>query len=57
MWNLKGITVPVIIGALGMIKKGGENHLDKISARPQLQEIQKVVFTSTAHILRKTLSI
>ena len=22
MWNLKAITVPVIIGALGMIKKG-----------------------------------
>ena len=42
MWNLKATTVPVIVGALGMTKKG---------------LIQQIVLTSTAHILRKTLSI
>ena len=41
MWNLKGITVPVIVGALGMIKKGCQNHLDKIPGQLQLQEIIK----------------
>ena len=29
-WNLKATTVPVIVGALGMIKKGCQKHLDKI---------------------------
>jgi len=53
MWNLKAITVPVIIGALGMINKGCENHLEKIPGQLQLQEIQKIVLTSTAHILQK----
>ena len=57
MWNLKATTVPVIVGALGMIKKGCQKHLDKIPGQPQLQKIQQIVLTSTAHILRKTLSI
>ena len=57
MWKMKTITVPVIVGALGMIKKGTQKFLDRIPGDPQLQEIQKIVITSTAHILRKTLSI
>ena len=57
MWNLKATTVPVIVGALGMIKKGCQKHLGKIPGQPQLQKIQQIVLTSTARILRKTLSI
>ena len=57
MWNLKTTIVPVIVGALGMIKKGTQAHLDKIPGHHSIQEIQKIVLTSTAHILRKTLSI
>ncbi|XP_063591903.1 uncharacterized protein LOC134768991 [Penaeus indicus] len=57
MWSLKATTVPVIVGALGMIKKQTQKHLDKIPGNPQLQEIQKIVLTSTAHILRKALTI
>ena len=34
MWNLKAITVPAIIGALGMIKKDCQNHFDKIPEQP-----------------------
>eukprot|EP00794_Sanderia_malayensis_P001842 gene1842-2074_t len=33
MWSLKACTVPVIVGALGMIKKGTEKHPDKIPGR------------------------
>lgn len=54
MWNLKAITVPLILDAMGMIKKAVENHLDKIPGQPQLQEIQNILMTSTAHIIRKT---
>ena len=57
MWKLRTNTVPVIVGALGMIKKGCQKHFDTIPGEPQLQEIQKIVLTSTAHILRKALSI
>ena len=57
MWKLRTSTVPVIVGALGMIKKACQKHLDTIPGEPQLQEIQKIVLTSTAHILCKALSI
>ena len=57
MWKLRTSTVPVIVGALGMIKNGCQKHLDTIPGEPQLQEIQKIVLMSTAHILCKALSI
>ena len=33
MWGLKTITVPVVIGALGVAKKGIEKHIDKIPGK------------------------
>ena len=33
MWGLKTITVPVVIGALGVFKKGIEKHFDKIPGK------------------------
>ena len=29
MWHLKITTVPVIVGALGMIKKGTDKHINR----------------------------
>ena len=55
--KLKTKTIPVVIGALGMIKKGTQNFIDQIPGKPSLQEMQKIVLTSTAHILRKVLSM
>ena len=57
MWHLKTTIVPVVVGARGMVKKGIQNHLNTIPGEPNLQEIQKVVLTSTTHLLRKALSI
>ena len=57
LWKLKTHTIPVIIGALGLIKKGVDTYLDRIPGVPNIHEIQKIVLTSTAHILRKVLSI
>ena len=57
MWKLKKKIIPVVIGALGMIKKGIQNFIDQIPAKPSLQEMQKIVLTSPAHILRKDFSI
>ena len=57
MWHLKTKTLPVVVGALGLIKKGTQDFLDQIPGKPSLQEVQKIVLNSTAHILRRTLSI
>ena len=54
---MRTVTIPVVIGALGVIKKGTEKHLEKISGSPNLGEMQKIALTGTAHILRKTLSM
>ena len=50
MWGLKTITVPVVIGALGLVKKGIEKHIDKIPGKINITELQ-------IHNLRKVLSI
>ena len=44
MWHLKTTTVPVIVGALGMIKKGSDKHINKIPGSPSQYEIQKLHF-------------
>ena len=54
MWKLKTNTILVVTGALGMIKKGTQNFIDQIPGKPSLQEMQKIVFISTAHILTKS---
>ena len=51
MWHLKTQTVPVIVVALGMIRKGTEKLLAKLPGSPSLGEIKKIVLTSTARIL------
>ena len=57
LWYMKTVTIPVVIGALVMIKKGTEKHLQKIPESPNLGEMEKISLTGTAHIPRKTLSM
>ena len=57
MWHLKPTLTPVVVEALGTVKKGTNKYLQQIPGKPSLTEIQKIVVTSTAHILRKGLSI
>ena len=57
MWHLKVTIVPVVIGALGMIKKKPEGHIKRIPGNPCLQELQKIVLNGTAHLLQRVLSI
>ena len=42
-WHLRARSIPVVIGALGLVKKGNKEFLDKIPGNPSLQEIQKIV--------------
>ena len=57
LWHMKTVTVSVVIGALGMIKKGTEKHLENMGGSPNFAEMQEITFTGTAHIIRKTLSM
>ena len=52
---LKVMIIPVVVGALGMIKKETEDHMKRILGNPFLQESQKIVlkdgsFTATCSI-------
>ena len=57
MWGLKTITVPVVIGAVGVVKKGIEKHIDKIPGKINILELQKIALLGSRHVLRKVLSI
>ena len=50
-------TIPVVIGAPGVIKKGLEKYVDKIPRTVSINELQKITLLGKAHILRKVLSI
>jgi len=54
---MKTTTIPVLIGALGLIKKGMDKYIQKISGDTKTQELQKITLLGTSHILRKALSI
>ena len=57
MCGLKTTTVPVVMGALGAIKKDMENCSNKIPGNINIHELQKITLLSTAHLLRWVLSI
>ena len=57
MWKMKTITVPVAVGALGLITKGLSKYINQIPGQVNVDMVQKIVLLGSAHILRKTLSI
>ena len=57
MWGLKTTAVPVVMGALGTIRKDKENYSNKIPGNINIHELQKITVLSTAHLLRRVPSI
>ena len=59
MWGMNAttITVYVVIGALGLIKKGLEKHIQQTPGNIKIHELQKITLLGTSRILRKALSI
>ena len=49
---MKTTTIPVVIGALGLVKKGTENYINKIPSNIRIAEPQKIVLLGTADIFR-----
>jgi hypothetical protein len=50
MWKVRKKTVPVIIGALGTIKKGVDQHLQVLPG-----QLQRITPMSPAHIICQVL--
>lgn len=57
MWHMKTIVVPVVVGALGTVKKGMVKNIEKVSKSANVTEIQKICMLGSARILRKVLGI
>ena len=53
---MKTTTLPVVIGALRVIKEGMRLTVEKIPGTKNIEELQKLALMGTAHILRKVLS-
>ena len=55
--KMKATTIPVVLGILGLVKKGIERHINKIPRNILIQEAEKCILLGTAHIFRRILSI
>ena len=44
MWKMGKETIPVVNGALGIIKKGLEKYVNKILGTVNINELQKLLF-------------
>ena len=56
-WHMKTVVIPVVVGALGTVKKGMVENIKKVSERATMTEIQKICMLGSARILRKVLSV
>jgi len=55
MWKVRIKIVPVIIEALGTIKKGLDQNLQVLQGHPSAIGLLKITPMSIAHIIRKVL--
>ena len=57
MWGMKATTIPIVIGALGLIKKGLGKYTRHIPGNLKIMNHQKITLIGTSRMLRKALSI
>ena len=57
MWHMKTVGIPVVVGALGTVKKGMVVNIRKVSERATVTQIQKICMLGSAQILRKVFSV
>jgi len=55
MWKVRTKIVPIIIAALGTIKKGLDRNLQLLPGHPSATELQQITLMGTAHIIHKVL--
>ena len=49
-------TIPAAVGAVGLIKKGLQQHTKNPWGNHHISQLQKLTLLGTAHILRRVLS-
>ena len=57
MWNLKCTTIPVIIGATGIVKRSLRKTLEVLPGKHSIDSLQKTAILGTLHIIRKVPSV
>ena len=57
MWQMKTEVTPVVVGALGTVKKRMVENIKKVSERATVTETQKIYLLGSARILRKVLTV
>jgi len=55
MWNLKCTTVPVIIGATGIVTRNLKKNLETVPGKHSIDSVQKTAILGTSHTIRKVL--
>ena len=53
----ENLVIPVVVGALGTVKKGMVENIKKVSERATVTEIQKTCMLGSARIIRKVFSV
>ena len=57
MWQMKTEVTPVVVGALGTVKKKMVENIKKVSERATVTETQKIYLLGSARILKKVLTV
>ena len=57
MWQMKTEVIPVVVGALGTIKKGTVENIKRVSERANVTKTQKISMLGSARIPRKVLNV
>ena len=52
MWQMKTEVIPVVVGALGTVKKGMVECIKKASEKATVTEAQKIYMLKSAQIFR-----
>jgi hypothetical protein len=53
MWNMKGMIIPVVIGATGIVTRGVRKNVDAIPGKHSIDSLQKTGVLGTSHLTRK----
>ena len=55
MWNLKCTTVPVTVGATGIVTRSLKKNLETVPGKHSIDSLQKTAILGTSHTIRKVL--
>ena len=57
MWKVRSNTIPVVVGALGILPKSSDIYLTQLPCTLSKYELQKITLLGSAHIFRRALSL